>query len=65
MTGVLEPVTTSIPIEGVPLDLRATLRPLHGWFGEDGWWLTARSPAGSVSLRISRTKDRLVGDAWG
>ena len=65
MTGVLEPVTTSIPIEGVPLDLRATLRPLHGWFGEDGWWLTARSPAGSVSLRISRTKDRLGGDAWG
>ncbi len=54
----------TIPI-GVPLDLRQTLRPLHGWFAKDGWWLTARTPEGTGTLRISRTSDGLVGDAWG
>ena len=54
----------SITIEG-PLDLRATLRPLHGWFADDGWWLTARTPLGPGSLRIRRTRDELIGDAWG
>ena len=60
----MEPVTHSVPIEG-PLDLKATLRPLHGWFADDGWWLTARTPEGEASLRIRRTREELVGDAWG
>lgn len=54
----------SVPIQG-PLDLEATLRPLHGWFGPDGWWLTARSPQGPVSLRVSRTTSEVLGTAWG
>jgi 3-methyladenine DNA glycosylase/8-oxoguanine DNA glycosylase len=56
--------TCSVPISG-PLDLKATLKPLHGWFGPDGWWLTARSPEGPVSLRVSRTRYELNGTAWG
>ena len=54
-----------IPIEGRPLDLRRTLRPLHGFFGEDGWWLTARTPDGPGSTRVRRTRADLVGEAWG
>lgn len=54
-----------IPIEGRPLDLRRTLRPLHGLFAEDGWWLPARTPDGPGSLRIRRTRDELIGEAWG
>ncbi len=53
-----------VPIEG-PLDLRATLEPLHGRFRADGWWLAARTPEGDGSLRITRTREELVGDAWG
>jgi 3-methyladenine DNA glycosylase/8-oxoguanine DNA glycosylase len=60
--GLVE--TRSIPIEG-PLDLRRTLAPLHGRFGDDGWWLTARTPTGPGSLRIRRTSDALIGEAWG
>jgi 3-methyladenine DNA glycosylase/8-oxoguanine DNA glycosylase len=60
----VDPISHSIPIDG-PLDLRATLRPLHGWFADDGWWMTARTPLGSGTLRIRRTKEELVGDAWG
>jgi 3-methyladenine DNA glycosylase/8-oxoguanine DNA glycosylase len=56
--------TRSIPIEG-PLDLRATLLPLHGWFADDGWWLTARTPDGPGTIRIRRTREEIVGDAWG
>jgi 3-methyladenine DNA glycosylase/8-oxoguanine DNA glycosylase len=56
--------TRSIPIEG-PLDLRATLLPLHGWFAEDGWWLTARTPDGHGTIRIRRTREDVIGDAWG
>lgn len=48
-----------------PLDLRRTLRPLHGQFGNDGWWLTARTPDGPGSLRVRRTRDELIGEAWG
>jgi 3-methyladenine DNA glycosylase/8-oxoguanine DNA glycosylase len=55
----------SIAIEGRPLDLRRTLRPLHGHFAEDGWWLPARTPDGSGSLRVRRTRDDLIGEAWG
>lgn len=54
----------SAPIEG-PLDLRETLRPLHGRFAEDGWWLAARTPGGVGSLRVRRTRAELIGDAWG
>lgn len=54
----------NIRIEG-PLDLRPTLRPLHGRFADDGWWLAARTPDGPGSLRVSRTRDELQGVAWG
>lgn len=57
--------TLSIPIDGRPLDLRRTLRPLHGWFGDDGWWLTARTPDGPGSMRVRRTRPDLIGEAWG
>jgi 3-methyladenine DNA glycosylase/8-oxoguanine DNA glycosylase len=56
--------TRSIPITG-PLDLRSTLRPLHGYFANDGWWLGARTPSGTASLRVRRTRQQLVGEAWG
>jgi 3-methyladenine DNA glycosylase/8-oxoguanine DNA glycosylase len=55
----------SIAIDGRPLDLRRTLQPLHGWFGDDGWWLPARTPEGPSSLRIRRTKSELIGEGWG
>lgn len=55
----------SIPLEGRPLDLRRTLRPLHGHFADDGWWMPARTPDGPGSLRVRRTRDELVGEAWG
>jgi len=60
----MEPVTRCLPIE-VPLDLKATLQPLHGVFAEDGWWLAARTPFGAGSLRIRRTREELIGEAWG
>lgn len=60
----MEPHSGTVAIEG-PLDLKATLRPLHGTFANDGWWLAARTPEGPASLRIRRTRDELVGDAWG
>lgn len=55
----------TIALDGSPLDLRRTLRPLHGLFADDGWWLAARTPAGNGSLRIRRTRTELVGEAWG
>lgn len=54
----------TLPIAGA-LDLRATLRPLLGRFGDDGWWVAARTPDGPGSLRIRRTSTELIGDAWG
>jgi 3-methyladenine DNA glycosylase/8-oxoguanine DNA glycosylase len=60
----VEPLTRSIRIDG-QLDLKATLRPLHGWFADDGWWLTARTPDGPGTIRIRRTHEEIVGDAWG
>jgi len=57
--------TLTIPIEGRPLDLRRTLRPLHGQFSDDGWWLAARTPDGPGSVRVRRTREDLVGEAWG
>lgn len=57
--------TRTIPIEDRRLDLRRTLKPLHGRFADDGWWLPARTPRGPGSLRIRRTSDDLIGEAWG
>jgi 3-methyladenine DNA glycosylase/8-oxoguanine DNA glycosylase len=57
--------TATVVIEGATLDLRATLRPLHGRFAEDGWWLAARTPDGAGALRLRRTKGELIGEAWG
>ena len=54
----------SLPIDGA-LDLRRTLRPLHGRFADDGWWLAARTPEGPGSIRLRRTRDELIGEAWG
>lgn len=56
--------TRALPVDG-PLDLRATLRPLHGRFRDDGWWLTARTADGPASLRVRRTRSELIGEAWG
>lgn len=56
--------THSVAIDG-PLDLRNTLRPLHGRFAEDGWWLTARTPAGPGTLQVRRSRERVEGRAWG
>ncbi len=55
---------STLAIEG-PLDLRSNLRPLHGQFMPDGWWLAARTPDGPGSLRVRRTADEVVGEAWG
>ncbi|MGH3650799.1 MAG: DNA-3-methyladenine glycosylase family protein [Acidimicrobiia bacterium] len=54
----------TLPVNG-PLDLRRTLQPLHGRFADDGWWLAARTPDGPGSLRITRTRQDLIGEAWG
>lgn len=56
--------TLTLPIAGA-LDLRPTLRPLHGRFTEDGWWLAARTPEGPGTLRLRRTRQDLIGQAWG
>lgn len=53
-----------VPIHG-PLDLRGTLRPLHGHFRDDGWWLAARTPDGPGTIKVTRTRENLIGDAWG
>ncbi len=54
----------TIPVEG-PLDLRATLRPLHGRFAADGWWWTSRTESGPATLRLTRSKEGIHGEAWG
>ncbi len=54
----------SIEIEQ-PLDLRATLRPLHGRFDADGWWIAARTGTGPGSMRVSRDESHVFGEAWG
>jgi len=56
--------TLALPVNGA-LDLRQTLRPLHGWFADDGWWLTATTPEGPATLRIRRTREEVIGEAWG
>lgn len=54
-----------IPVDG-PLDLKATLRPLQGLFGPDGWWFPARTPQGPGSIRITRPViGTIQGEAWG
>lgn len=54
----------TIPIHE-PLDLRRTLAPLHGRFASDGWWLTARTSEGPASIRVQRTREKLIADGWG
>ena len=54
----------AVAIDG-PLDLRNTLRPLHGRFADDGWWLTARTPDGPGTLQITRSREEVEGRAWG
>ena len=54
----------TIEFEGT-LDLRRTLHPLFGRFSSDGWWLSARTPQGPASLRVSRSRTAIIGDAWG
>ncbi|HLT95889.1 MAG TPA: DNA-3-methyladenine glycosylase 2 family protein [Acidimicrobiia bacterium] len=49
----------------MPLDLRATLRPLGGRFLDDGWWTAVRTPQGPGTLRVRRTADGVEGTAWG
>lgn len=49
----------------MPLDLRRTLRPLGGWFLEDGWWRTARTPKGPVTIQLRREPHGIVGRGWG
>lgn len=48
-----------------PVDLRATLRPLHGSFSEDGWWVAARTRSGPAAMRISRRNNQIIGAGWG
>ncbi len=55
---------SSVPVEG-PLDLRRTLQPLRGRFEPDGWWLGSRTPEGPGSIRVTRTREELIGEAWG
>jgi 3-methyladenine DNA glycosylase/8-oxoguanine DNA glycosylase len=47
------------------LELRATLRPLHGRFARDGWWLTARTTDGEGTLHVNRDRNGVHGEAWG
>jgi 3-methyladenine DNA glycosylase/8-oxoguanine DNA glycosylase len=54
----------TVNVEGA-LDLRRTLRPLHGRFAPDGWWLAARTPEGPGTLRVRRIRQQVVGEAWG
>jgi 3-methyladenine DNA glycosylase/8-oxoguanine DNA glycosylase len=54
----------SIPIMG-PLDLRGTLAPLRGTFRDDGWWYAARTEDGPATLKVTRTREVLEGEAWG
>lgn len=56
--------TRSLSVTG-PLDLRATLRPLHGRFDKHGWWLTARTISGPGTLLVRRTRSDVLGEAWG
>lgn len=59
-----EMLQRSVPIDR-PLDLRRTLRPLLGWFRQDGWWFTTSTALGPATLRLSRTRETVTGTAWG
>lgn len=63
-TKMVDVESRSVPIDGV-LDLRRTLRPLHGNFADDGWWLSARTPDGPGTLHVARTRETVDGRAWG
>lgn len=57
---------------GRPVDLRATLAPLHRGTGDpahrivDGrWWWACRTPAGPGTLALSASTPRIAAEAWG
>jgi 3-methyladenine DNA glycosylase/8-oxoguanine DNA glycosylase len=62
--GIIDRVKRRISIDG-PLDLKGTLAPLRGTFRDDGWWYTARTTDGPATLRVTRTREDLDGEAWG
>ncbi len=62
--AMVTPVSRSTP-DRWPARSQSLASPIHGWFADDGWWLTARTPLGPGSLRISRSREELFGDAWG
>lgn len=41
------------------------MRPLLGWFRDDGWWFTTTTERGPTTLRVARTRSMLNGAAWG
>lgn len=52
----------------VPLDLRATLRPLSspwGRFQPDGWWRPFRTPEGPATLHLRRDAHGIHARLWG
>lgn len=53
-----------VPVD-FALDLKRTLRPLGGTTHEDGWWLAERTPPGAATLQITRTREGVIGRAWG
>lgn len=48
-----------------PLDLRATLQPLGGYFRPDGWWAPMRTPQGPSTLHIRRVGKTVEAAAYG
>jgi 3-methyladenine DNA glycosylase/8-oxoguanine DNA glycosylase len=48
-----------------PLDLRATLQPLGGYFRPDGWWAPMRPPQGPATLHLRRTREAIEAIAYG
>ena len=53
-----------VPID-VPLELKRTLAPLGGRFDADGWWRTARTPEGPVTLHLEGIDGGVQATAWG
>ena len=48
-----------------PLDLRATLQPLGGYFGPDGWWAAMRTSQGTATLHLRRNDKAIEAVAYG
>ena len=56
--------TITVPVD-FRLDLRATLSYLQGYFRNDGWWATMRTPAGPATLHLRRSKAGVEAQAFG